>query len=169
MKIKIGKLHRPHGVDGEIKFHSFFEHDVVENLTGSVITLVPDNGKPAFDIKFASIRPGPKHDIAKFDGVNSPEQAGRLTNCDVFAPREKMPDLPQGRYYYEEVVGLPVFHPGGAALGILTGFFSAGDKDVWAIKTGDGAELLVPCLPETLKEVDLEGRRIVMKPLDGMD
>jgi len=169
LKIKIGKLHRPHGIDGEIKFHVFFEHGVIENLEGSIITLAPDNGRPPFGQKFASIRPGPKHSIAKFEGVDSPEEAGRLTNCDAFALRDKMPDLPEGRYYYEEIVGLPVFDPGGAPLGTLTGFFPAGDKDVWAIKTEEGQELLVPCLPETLKEVDLERKRIVMKPLDGMD
>lgn len=169
MKIKIGKLHRPHGIHGEIKFHLFFEQDVIENLTGSVLSLVPEDDAPAFDIKFSSIRPGPKHGLAKFEGIDSPEEAGRLTNCGVFAPREKIPDLTEGRYYYEEIVGLPVFDPDGAKLGTLTGFFSAGEKDVWVIKADDGSELLVPCIPETLKDVDLENGRIVMKPLGAAD
>lgn len=169
MKIKIGKLHRPHGVHGEIKFQLFFEPDVIENLTGSFINLVPEDDKPSFDLELSSIRPGPKHALAKFAGIDSPEQARDLTNCEAFAPRENMPDLPEGRYYYEEIVGLPVFDPDGAKLGALTGFFPAGDKDVWEIKTDDGSELLVPCVPETLKEVDLKRRRIVMKLLDETD
>lgn len=169
MRIKIGKLHRPHGLHGEIKFQLYFEQDVIKNLAGSVMSLVPDDGAPAFDLKFSSIRPGPKRGIAKFEGIDSPEQAGRLTNCAVFAPREKMPDLSQGRYYYEEIVGLPVFDPDGAKLGTLAGFFPAGEKDVWVIKADDGAESLVPCIPETLKDVDLDNGRIVMKPLDETD
>jgi 16S rRNA processing protein RimM len=166
LKIKIGKLHRPHGIHGEIKFQLFFDPDTIENLTGSLLSLAQDDDGQAFELRLSSIRPGPKKSLARFEGIDSPEQAGRLTNCSVFAPREKLPDLAEGRYYYEEIIGLPVFDPGGAKLGTLTEFFSAGEKDVWVINGDDGSELLVPCIPETLKEVDLKSGKIVIKPMD---
>lgn len=169
MRIAIGRLYRPHGIQGEIKFLPFFKPETILRLTGSFVTLVPEDGSPLFELKFSSFRPGGKRMLAGFEGVDSPEEAARLTHCVVQVPRESMPDLPEGRYYYEEIVGLPVFDPGGVKLGVLTGFFSGGEKDVWTIKTLDGGELLVPCTPDTLKEVDLETGKIVIEPMEEAD
>lgn len=169
LKITIGRLHRPHGVRGEIKLKPFFEAETMLRFEDSVVTLAPEDRSRPFDIKLSSLRPGGKSMIASFDGIDSPDKAGRLTHCQVQVQRESMPDLPEGRYYYEEIVGLPVFTPDGEEIGVLDGFFSAGEKDVWSIKIKDGGELLVPCVPETLKEVDIKNRRIVLEPMEEAD
>jgi len=47
--------------------------------------------------------------------------------------------------------------------------FPAGDRDVWTIRTPDGGEIMIPNIPETVKEVDLERGAIVVKPMEEME
>ncbi len=107
--------------------------------------------------------------IVELNGVDTPEKIREFTPCTLLAERNLIPDLPKGKYYYEEIVGLPVYDPDGKLLGELKGFFSAGEKDVWEIKTPGGGEILTPCMSETLKEVDLEQGRIVMKLMEEVE
>lgn len=102
----------------------------------------------------------------KLEGIDSPEEARLICPATALAPLKLMPPLPEGKYYYEQIVGLPVVNLEGEPLGRLAGFFSAGEKDVWQIKTADGGELLLPCIPETLKKVDLSKGEIVMEPME---
>lgn len=162
--IAVGKLGRPHGTRGEIKLDAFFDADVIERLVGARLILTRDNPPFRRELVFQWLRPGPGRDIAKFEGYDAPETVREITNCSVAAPRELMPALPPGRYYTEEIIGLPVTDPGGAPLGVLAAVIPAGGRDVWEIRAPNGGETLIPCSPGTLVSVDMERGIIVMRP-----
>lgn len=167
--IAIGRLRRPHGVHGEIKFEPYFDDDVIALFSGAQVTLAPEGGASHFTARLLSVRPGGKLLIAAFEGIASPEDARKLTHCEALVPRERMPNLPEGRYYFEEIVGLPVFSPEGERLGALAGFFPAGEKDVWEIRTDRGGEILLPALPETVLKVDLDEGMIVVRLMEEVE
>jgi len=162
--ISVGKLGRPHGTRGEIKFDAFFGADVIERLTGARLILTRDNPPFRRELVLESVRPGPGRGIAKFEGYDAPETVREITNCSVAAPRGLMPPLPPGRYYTEEIIGLPVTGADGAPLGELAAVYPAGGRDVWEIRAPNGGQTLIPCAPETLVSVDLERGVIVMRP-----
>ncbi|VAX22226.1 16S rRNA processing protein RimM [hydrothermal vent metagenome] len=166
-KIAVGRFLKPHGVHGEIKFLAFFE-DAVLDLLGEPLTIQPEHGEP-FTMAIDSLRGG-NSSIAKLNGIETPEDVKKITPALVLAPKHLMPKLPDGEYYYEDIIGLPVFdYDSGEKIGVLQDFFSAGEKDVWEIKKEDGGELLVPYIAEIVKEVDIEGKRIVISPMEEVE
>ena len=162
--IAIGRLGRPHGVRGEIKLSPFFGHGLVEEFVGR--PLYVDNGECAVKVVLESSRAADKVCIVAFEGIETPESVAEFTGRALQAPRARMPSPPDGKYYYEEIIGLPVFDLEGNELGRLADFFEAGSSDVWVIRTGAGEEIMTPCIPETLIAVDLPGGRIIMKLME---
>jgi len=169
LQIAIGRITGSHGVRGEAKCVPFFGEGALRDFVGTEVAIEAEDGSDRVARTLENVRPGGKVSIVKFSGVETPEDVRSYARHTIMVPREKMPDLPEGRYYYEEIVGAPVFDPGGKKLGVLADFFSAGEKDVWVVARPDGGELLIPCVPETLISVDLCERKIVIKPMDETD
>ncbi len=169
LQIAIGRITGSHGVHGEAKCAPFFGENILRDFVGTEVALAPGDGSDRITLTLENVRPGGKMSIVKFSGVDTPERARDYARHTIMVPREKMPDLPDGRYYYEEIVGAPVFDPDGRELGVLADFFSAGEKDVWVITRPGGEELMIPCVPETLISVNLCARKIVIKPMDEAD
>ncbi|HJM82574.1 MAG TPA: ribosome maturation factor RimM [Nitrospinota bacterium] len=166
IKIAIARIHRNHGVSGEIRVKPFFGEALMKNLVGSEVELSSDRTGESFYLLLDSIRQGGRTLLAKFVGIDSPEEAHKLIDMVIIAPRNQLPNLPEGQYYLEEIIGLDVIRTNGKRIGSLKGFFSAGEKDVWEIVTDEGDELLFPCIPEVLKSVDLEKRLIIVEPME---
>ena len=50
--------------------------------------------------------------IVKAEGVDTVEEAEKFRNKEIFALREDMPPLPQGRYYIDDLLGCQVIVSG---------------------------------------------------------
>lgn len=165
LKIAIGRVLRPHGVKGEVKFVPFFD-GIPELIINTPVELVMEGGSAPLFATPVNFRGSEKALIVKFSGFDNPEDVRSLTNRVAQVERRRMPDLPQGNYYYEEIIGLPVFDEDGGKIGSLRDFYPAGDKDVWEIETVSGGEILLPCLPETLLNVDLQRGAITVRLME---
>ena len=53
--------------------------------------------------------------------------------------------LPEGEYYWDELIGLAVVEPDGAAVGELVEIFRAGGNEVYRV-VGTAGERLIPAL-----------------------
>jgi 16S rRNA processing protein RimM len=93
--------------------------------------------------------------LAKLEGIDSPELAKTFKGKAVTIPR---PEAGDGRYYWDDLVGLEVVNTQGQVLGVVKGMFSNGAHDV-AELSGDRPRLL-PWVPVVVKKVDLPERRI---------
>jgi 16S rRNA processing protein RimM len=70
--------------------------------------------------------------------------------------------LPEGSYYWHQLVGLRVTDPHGAPLGSVTEVFRAGENEVYRIEDDAGHELLVPALRTVVLEIDVDAGRMVV-------
>jgi 16S rRNA processing protein RimM len=93
--------------------------------------------------------------LAKLEGIESPESARKFKGRAVQIPR---PEPGEGRYYWDDLVGLEVVNTQGQVLGVVKGMFSNGAHDV-AELSGDRTRLL-PWVPVVVKKVDLPERRV---------
>ena len=167
--IAVGRLGKTHGVNGEIRLYPFFPR-AIASLSGSEVYSVPEkhNSSPS-PLHLVSTRGSGDWVLLKFEGIDSPEEAQNLSNTMLKAKRSSLPPLPKGQYYFEEIIGLPVFDTAGNKLGVLTDFFEAGERDVWEIKDENGAETLVPCIKEVVKEVDIAKGVIIIEPMESVE
>src|SRR5918992_2039013 len=92
-------------------------------------------------------------------GIESREAAEALTGRYLERPRA---ELPEGTYYWHELEGLSVCDEGGTELGRLAEVFRAGENEVYRVE-GPGGELLIPALREVVRQIDIPGRRIIVR------
>lgn len=160
----IGKVRRPHGVRGDV---------VVEIYTDSPEKLIPEKavflGEQHDKLIIARRRSHNEGLLLGFEGVSTPEQAGRYRNQIVSIASSETQELPEGQYYFHELIDLNVVDEDGNNLGKLTEVLETGANDVYVVIDSSGRELLVPAIPDVLLNVDLASKTMKVHLLPGLD
>lgn len=157
--LAVGRLRRPHGITGEI---------LMDVLTGFPERL--RQGKTVYagevhePLRIVGIRGHNQELIVRFEGMNTPEEVGRLRNAMVFVKASEIPSLPEGEYYHHQLLGLTVVDETGRELGKLEQILETGANDVYVVKTVEGKELLLPAVDDVILEVNLERREVRVRP-----
>ncbi len=107
-----------------------------------------------------------KGPVAKLAGCGDRVAADALRGADVAVPREALGDAGEGSLYWVDLVGLEVVQVGGEVLGTIEGLFEAGDTSVMVVRQG-GRETMIPFVPEYVKAVDREARRVTVDWKEG--
>lgn len=74
--------------------------------------------------------------------------------------------LPEGSWYWGDLIGLRVEEPDGSSVGELVEVFRAGGSEVYRV-VGPSGERLIPALRSAVLEIDLEAGRMVVAPDDA--
>lgn len=90
--------------------------------------------------------------IARFAEVTDRTAAEKLRGTALTVPRSSLPALPDGEYYYADLIGLPVVSTEGAALGECITVENFGAGDVLEIRKPDGKKFMVPMKAEAVPE-----------------
>jgi 16S rRNA processing protein RimM len=75
-------------------------------------------------------------------------------------------DLPDGTFFWDQLVGLQVVDDRGTHIGELVEVFRAGGNEVYRV-VGPAGERLVPALRSAVLDVDLAGGRMTVAPEDA--
>jgi 16S rRNA processing protein RimM len=128
------------------------------------IALRRGEGEPEFR-RIVEARPQGRVWAVKVEGVADRTAAEAWVGAEVLVEREALGEAGEGRYFWADLEGLPVVTATGEAVGKVTGFYATGAADVLVV-TGERGERLVPLAPYV--GVDLEARRIVVDPPEGL-
>lgn len=109
-----------------------------------------------------------KYIIIKFKEIQDMNTAGELKGGFLVVTRDELVPLPEDSFYIFDLIGLEVFESGGGCLGILTDIIQTGSNDVYVVET-EAKPLLIPALKQVVKEIDLDGRRIVVQIPEGLE
>ncbi len=96
--------------------------------------------------------------VLRLEGISDRTAAEGLAGRYLEAPAAP---LPQGTYYWHQLIGLTVTDEAGAELGAVAEVFRAGENEVYRIE-GSKGELLVPALRQVVRSIDLEAGRMVV-------
>ena len=123
--VAVARIADAFGVRGEVKLKSFTE-DPLDCAAYGPVAFADGTGA------FALIAPRRHGEavVAKTDPVFQREHWLALKGRDLFVPRERLPDdLDEDEAYVEDLIGRPVVHVDGRALGVVRAVpnFGAGD------------------------------------------
>ena len=96
---------------------------------------------------------------ARLSGVSTRDEAEALRGTRLYAPRDRLPALPQDEFYHADLLGLEVVDTGGAVLGRVRAIHDFGAGDV--IEVAGERELMLPFTRAAVPTVDLAARRLV--------
>ena len=96
----------------------------------------------------------------KLEGIDSRNDAESLRDLVLYIGASEIHTLEPRQYYRFQLLGLKVYTIGGQLLGEISDVLETGSNDVYVVTRPEG-ELLVPATSEVVREVDLEGGRLV--------
>jgi len=165
--LALGRFLKPHGVNGELKFEPYLPDDIgPDEISGGLVRAA--HGHEEEEITIASGRVAGKLWLLRPEGVDSPEEAAGFTNREFWVERSQLPPLPEGQYFSQDILGSSVFDEDGSEIGVIDNIIPTGANDVWQIARTGGGEILIPVIPDVVRDVDIENRKIVVKLMDGL-
>lgn len=159
----VGKVRRPHGVHGEVVAEIYTDYP--ERICPKKAIYI---GNKHVKLVVASQRPHNEGLLLGFEGVSTPELAGRYRNQILSIATTEASELPEGEFYFHELLDLEVVDEAGNPLGTLTEILETGANDVYVVKDPAGRELLLPAIPEVILEVDLDAMTMKVRLLPGL-
>ena len=103
----------------------------------------------------------------KIEGIDTPEQAQTLRGRVLYMDRNDV-ELEEGTYFVQDLIGLEVSDAdSGEVYGTLTNVTATGANDVYQIKNGD-EEYLIPAIPDVVVRTDIEGGKMLIRPIEGL-
>jgi 16S rRNA processing protein RimM len=101
-------------------------------------------------------------------GVETRNEAEALVGQTVLGDRRRFPRLPEGEYYWFQLLGLPVYDAGdGALLGHLQEILPTPAHDVYVVVREHG-EVMLPAVEEVILEINLDEGFIRVTPPPGL-
>ena len=159
--ICIGAIAGAFGVQGEVRLKSFCAEPEAVASYGPLVT---EDGR---SLTLRLTRPIPGAFAARVSGVATREQAEALKGTRLYAPRDRLPPLPEDEFYHADLIGLAVYDTGGGALGTVRAVLDHGAGDFLEIARPGAADLLLPFTRAAVPTIDLPARRIVADPPEG--
>ena len=155
--LEAGKIVNTHGVRGEVRITPWADSaDFLKKFRVFYI-----DGAP---FRVVRSRVHKSQLIAAFEGVEDVGAAMALKNKTVCIDRSDA-KLPEGRYFVQDLLGLPVRSDDGADLGTLADILDLPQGQVYVVK-GE-REILIPDVPEFILDVDPEAG-VTVPLIEGM-
>jgi len=163
--IEIGEIVKPQGVRGRIRALSYLES--VGVLEGLDALLVRKAGEAAASYRPRKIEARKNFLFLELEGIDEMDAARKLVGGRILVPSNRLKKLPEGEYYWRDLIGLKVVTDAGEALGTVESIFPTGSNDVYVCR-GGSREILLPAIGDVIREIDLEKGVMVVRLLEGL-
>ena len=155
-RIVIGRVGAAHGIRGDLRIIPLT--DFPERFTALREVMVGDEL-----LHIEQMKPQGKNILMRFREYGVREEAQRLTGRLLTVAREEAAPLDEGEYYVFDIVGLTVYDEEDNELGSVENVLRTGSNDVYAVRSEDGRELLIPALRAVVQSIDVPSGRMTVR------
>ncbi len=159
----IGKITKPHGLNGEVTLYFSSPHPV--SLDG-VTTLYFGRRKSPKTLR--GWRVHQNRSLLQIEGVRYRDQAEALRGSDVYVDRNELGDLEEDEFYIRDLIGAEIVLEDGTLFGTLKDVVYTGANDVYVVAREEKADALLPAIHQVIKAIDLENQRITVALMPGL-
>jgi len=157
--LECGKVLNTHGVRGELKVENYCDDGFFKKIKTLFI------GGAEYTIR--SARDHGAFVLLTLEGIETVEQAMLLKNKPITARRSDL-KLKKGQYLYQDLFGFDVYDQRTEkVIGTLKDVLERPASMVYVIDCG-GEEALIPAVPPFHQGVDLEGKTLTLRTIEGM-
>lgn len=165
--IAIGRLTKPHGLRGELVFLPYvYDLELLPDLLQQPVFLQHGHS-PLHTHTIIEWRVMHKRVLIRLHGCQDLTTAEAFREYEVLIPRNWLPPLPAGEYYWFEIEGLAVYGYDGHYLGTVVEIIYTGSNDVYVVRNGTH-ETLIPALRDVVHTIDLEQGEIRLFTTAGL-
>jgi len=154
--VELGKVLRPHGLDGclLVALHS---DDPANLIAAASLRLAGDPGVIPFRVARAEPAGSGSGGRARVRlhlvGLHTRERAAEFSGAGVLIPAADLAELPEGEFYWRDLIGLQALDCDGNSLGTLAEILPTAAQDVLVVR-GKGPDLLLPATSSLIVRLD---------------
>ena len=157
--ILVGVIGAPHGVKGELRLKSFTADPLGIADYGP---LTDSDGKTLLFTKVRLLKDDML--VVKFDGVDSREDAAKLTRRELYVLRSQLPPPDEDEFYFSDLIGLHARTVSGEDFGVVAAVENFGAGDLIEIEKPDRTRILLPFTKAVVPHVDIAARLVTIDP-----
>ena len=131
--------------------------DRADRLTVGAALFVEGEDAPR---RIRDVESGGRVPVVQLEGIERREDAEPLTGRYLEVDAEP---LPEGHYYWHQLIGLRVIDESGRDLGELVEVFRAGENEVYRVEADGRPELLLPAIRDVVRAIDLEAGTMTVR------
>jgi len=159
--VTLGKVGAVYGIKGWLKIHSFTDDQE------AILDYFPWSLKLGNKIQSVEITDWRKHNngiVVKVAGIDDRDIAQKLVGSEIFVSEDALSDLPEGEFYWRDLIGMTVVTDKGYDL--VSDIMETGANDVLVVKANlkDGfgkKERLIPYLmDQVILSISTENKQI---------
>lgn len=159
---QLGYVIKTHGLKGEVQLFLDVDDPSIYQELESVFVLQNKTLIPFF---MEYIQIGDKKSIAKFEEIDTIEDASSLVSSELFLPLTQLPKLTDGQYYFHQLIGMSVLEE-GKELGIVDQVYEINPQNLLSIYHKQ-KEVLIPITDHIVHKVDVDKKEIQVSLPDG--
>ena len=167
----VGHLNKPHGTKGELFVWPLTDHPEGVFAPGVVLSMGhPDQNEPDPDLpplRIDTVRPFRRGVLVSFGGVDDRNQAELIRGRYLFRRTDELEPLAEGEVFYHQLLDMDVVTVDGQELGRITEVYELRPADLLEV-SGPGGQIMIPYLDHVVRDVDIEARRMVVDPPEGL-
>lgn len=163
--LRVGIIANTHGIKGEVKVYP--TTDDMERFK-QLKQVILDTGKEHKPLEISSVRYFKQMVILKFKGIDNINDIERYKGKDLLITRGQAVPLAENEYFIFDIIGADVITTKDEKLGVLEEVLQTGANDVYLVKTLENKEILLPVIPDCVKEIDPENKKVVVEIMEGL-
>lgn len=164
--VELGRVQKPHGLKGELCIEMYADSPFIFEGLGRVYLRLP--GQKPRPCALEAWRPHQGRALIQVDRSQGRDQADAWRGAEVLAREKDLPARDEDELRPEDLIGLPVRHVDGPAVGVLADIQDVAGQEMWFIRDERNNEILLPAVDEFVRDIDLEAGVIVIDPPAGL-
>jgi 16S rRNA processing protein RimM len=166
--IVVGRLRKPHGLKGDSTLFPLTDDPETLLAPGSSVWLVGLDGEVAAGpLTIERSRAYHREWLIKFAGADAREALEPWRGLFLAVPSDRVAPPQDDEVYLHELTGFSVRLPDGTPLGLVSALYELPSGLMLEVQ-GPRREFLLPYKKQFVREVDREGRRLVVTPPEGL-
>ncbi len=163
--LRVGVISSTHGIRGEVKVYPTTD-DPERFLDLDEVIL--DTGREHKILEIEGVKFFKNQVILKFKGYDNINDIEKYLKKDLLVDREHAVELGENENFIADLIDMEVVTDEGKILGTLTDVIETGANDVYAVKTPEGKEILLPAIRDCILDVNVDEKRMTIHVMEGL-
>ena len=160
-RVAVGVINAPWGLKGHVKVTPLTSNPDRLNVDAELLV----RGKRRRVIEHVEPYGYP---ILRIEGFPDRTAAESLRGELLEIEEDELAELPPGEYYVDDLIGMTVVDVAGETIGRLVDVLQTGANDVYVVTREGARDVLIPAIPDVIREVDVAAKRMTIDPLPGL-
>jgi 16S rRNA processing protein RimM len=163
--VLVGRIARPHGHRGQVVVDPVTDFPEERFAAGAVLHVLRDGAPGTLTIAATRMHQG--RPLLTLQGVETMDEAERLSGLELRVPESELAALPEGTYYEHDLIGCVLVTTDGRDVGTVRAIEGGGGMIRLISGSGRG-EVQVPLVHEICVKIDVALKQIVIEPPEGL-